>query len=133
MKITKKMADIHDFIKNNSAGEGLANDLQKAATKAIRGGMTSDDWKKYMCYFASNPEQLQRLIGREESYNGTIYGPDTLAYMVANSTCGPGTDTETGRFMNAEMLESLDRDLPSDERDITECSEQHAAVKKYLS
>lgn len=117
MKITKKMAEIHEFIKNNPAGAGLANDLQRAATKAIRGGMTSEDWKTYMSHFASTPEQLQRLNGQDETYNGTIYGLDTLAYMVANSTCGPGTDTKTSRFMNAEMLEGLDRDLPSNEPD----------------
>ncbi len=133
MKIVEKMEAIHKFIKNNPDNPALANKLQELAVKAIYSGIKHDDWKKYMVNFASNTNQLQRLIGKDDDFNGTIYGPLSLAYVVANSTCGSGTDTETGRYMNVEMLEGLDRDLPSDEQIIEEFPEEQEEMRKYTN
>jgi hypothetical protein len=115
------MAVIHDFIKNHPAGPALANELQLAAVKAIQSGLGGFDWKNYMCNFASNPEQLNRLVGDEDAFNATLYGKDSLAYLVANSTCGMTTETRTASFMNLEMLDGLDRNLLDDDLPVPDC------------
>ena len=118
MKIVEKIEQIHRQIKDKPGDPALAKKMQELAVKAMYSGINHDDWKQYMSNFASNPKQLQRLIGKDEVFNNTEYGRLTLAYVVANSTCGMGTDTETGRDMSDEMLEALDSGLPTEEEDI---------------
>ena len=129
MKIVEKIKQIHSQIKDNPDDPALAQKMQELAVKAMYSGINHDDWKQYMSNFASSPEQLQRLIGKDEAFNNTKYGRLTLAYVVANSTCGMGTTTETGRDMSPGMLEALDSGLPAEETDIEEPTDEQNGDK----
>lgn len=86
--IIQKAAQVkHDVDNNGEAGRELARSLGRLATDAIRYGMGSTAWRDYMSNFATTPQQLDRLWGRETAFNNTEWGYRSLAYMVANSTC----------------------------------------------
>lgn len=121
-KIVEKLKDIESDIK--AGNEGLAQRLQSEAVEAILGGLASEAWKKYMCNLASNPVQLQRLIGNDVNFmqeEQNPYGRETLAYIVGNSTCGVSTDTGTSRNIKAAQLSDLDRDLDDTVRPMEDC------------
>ena len=69
------------------------DELRKQAIEAIYGGLESDAWRDYMrnFNFAGTPEQLARLTTRDEDHCHP-YIKQARAYLVANSTCLPGTD-----------------------------------------
>lgn len=121
-KIVEKLKDIESDIK--AGNKSLALRLQSEAVEAICGGLGSEAWKKYMCNFASNPDQLQRLIGNDVDFmkkEKNPYGRETLAYIVGNSTCGVPTDAGTSRNIQAAQLGDLDRDLDDTVRPIEDC------------
>ena len=119
-KITEKMQVLYEkILAGKPAGDRqLAHYLQKLALAAIKAGINSREWKEYMACFASNQQQFERLIGRDEAFNRTSYGMGVLAYMVADSTCGSTTDTWVGRLMTKEMRDGLDSGLPTKDEPI---------------
>lgn len=123
MKIVDKIKQIHNFVKT-PAGAGKGAQMQIDAGEAIRNGINSPQWKKYMCHLASNPDQLRRLIGQDTAYMETVWGPHSLAYLVANSTCGTGTTADTTANMPDPMKEELDRNLNSADAPIPDCPGQ---------
>lgn len=90
--------------KNPNCGD----ELRKQAIDAIYGGLGSKAWEDYMSNFAGSPEQLARLTTRDEDHCHP-YIPQARAYLIANSTCLPGTDLK--------MLEGVTGflDAPCDE------------------
>ena len=109
MKIIDKMKKIETAVGLDPDGNATLGDfMKKYSCLAVQQGINSRAWKEYMRVFASNPSQLQRLIGEDQDYNETIYGPTTLAYLVANGCCGITTTAKTGRDMTPEMLEGID-------------------------
>lgn len=126
VSIVQRMADIVTFIRTVPGGAGFAADLQRQGTEAVRGGINSAAWKTLMCNFASNPTQLQRLIGNDQTFNNTLYGLDSLAYMAGNVLCGTSTDTDSSRNMNQMMLDGLDLNLPSNDLPIPDCGSAEA-------
>lgn len=67
--------------------------LRKQAIAAIYGGLGSTAWHEYMSNFnfAGTPAQLARLTTRDDDHCHP-YIEQARAYLVANSTCLPGTD-----------------------------------------
>lgn len=111
MPIVAKIEEISKFIdqnRNNEIGQKRAKDLKDLAGKAIRNGMQSRDWETFMKEFASNEQELKRLIGEDQAFNQTQWGLDSLAYIPANSTCDVATTTRTVANMSDEMKENLD-------------------------
>lgn len=102
-------------------GKTEAKRLGDLAIVAILGGMNSTAWRNYVQNFASTPEQLARLSGDDE-FMSVEYGPETLAYIVANSTCTTDTHLPTTglsdgnkgtlNFVDAAMQAKLDYTLP---------------------
>ena len=109
-KIIDKMDDIHLAIYKDPEGAGgdLAEKLQELAFPAVVEGLGSPEWEKYMSEFVSTPAQLARLMGNEEVFNNNSWAKQTLAYIVANSTCGIETTTGTRKNLTPEMIFSLD-------------------------
>lgn len=103
--ITAKILGSHDRIVKDPMGAGgaEAKRLGDLAIKAIVGGRKSDDWRKYMREFADTPEQLERLCGNDDYYL-TEYGPECLAYIIANSTCTTETHVPTTGAVPADPL-----------------------------
>lgn len=104
--------------------------LQRLALKATREKIGSLAWKAYMLNFASNPDQLKRLMGNDENYSEE-YQKDILCYMVGNSTCGADTTaTGTGRNIDPKMLIALDAGLKDDVEEIPLTPEEKAEIEK---
>lgn len=115
MKIIEKIDELHERASENPDGlANAANELQRLAAQAVLGGIKSRAWEKYMKNFASNPSQLTRLIGEDEAFNKTTWSAESLAYIVANSTCGIETTLATRNNMPNDWVENLDADLNSD-------------------
>ncbi len=134
MKIIEKIDLIHEFIKNDPTGAGatVASEIQRLSTRAIRNGVQSEHWKDYMCIFASNPAQLQRLIGNDNDYNQTAWGDISLAYVTANGMCGVGTTTGTRKNLPEQLVEGLDEGLLSDEQEIPDCPNSFEKILNYI-
>ena len=116
MKITDKIKKRSEtFQQGGSQAQTKADKLRRKAVRAVLGGITSTEWCEYMKENADNPEQLQRLLGKDDSYQGE-QSQLVLAYVASNAVCGMGTTTRTLTGMNAEMIESLDHNLPEDVR-----------------
>ena len=116
-KIAGKINEIHTRLTNDPVGTAnMANDLQKLAAQAALGGIKSRAWEQYMRKFASNKDQLKRLIGEDTNFNDNApWAAESLAYIVANSTCGVDTATHTINNMPVDWVENLDRNLRDDE------------------
>ena len=112
MKIVDKIDEIHNFVKT-PAGALKGATMQNQCGLAILNGIKSPEWKTYMCNFASNPDQLKRLIGEDAAFMQTTWGPHSLAYLAANSTCGTGTTVNTKANMPDLMIQALDAGLSS--------------------
>lgn len=121
VKISEKLDGIHNFIKNDTTGNGkqIADKLQALGSAAIRGGINSRDWERYILELSTSPDeneeviefdqkQISRLIGEDEEFNRSEWGSIALAYIPANSTCGIATTLETGRNMPTSAKEALD-------------------------
>jgi hypothetical protein len=121
MKITEKVEQIHQFV-STPAGAGKGILMQQQASEAIKGGMNSPAWRTFMCNFASNPTQLQRLLG-QDGLVGKPWGTIALAYLPANAMCGTGTTTDTLGPMPQPFRDALDDSLPIDEIQ-TDCQNQ---------
>lgn len=65
----------------------LAKKLQGLAVAAVMDGKS---WTEFLEYFHSNGQQLDRLLGNEQSFNDE-YGRAILAYVRASGVCGGGT------------------------------------------
>jgi hypothetical protein len=113
MKIIDKIHDIHIKIYTDPFGAGgaLAKTLQDEAFAAALKGWKTDEWRTYMCHFASNTNQLERLCGNDATFNEITWGPKSLAYMVANSTCGITTTTGTRNNLTSDMIRDLDNGI----------------------
>lgn len=110
-------------------GLELAKTLQRLALKATREKMGSLAWKGYMLKFASNPDQLKRLMGDDENFSGE-YEKDILCYIVGNSTCGADTTaTGTGRNLDSHMLRALDKGVKDDVEEIPLTPEEKAEIE----
>jgi hypothetical protein len=125
--IKEKISNSHERIVKDPKGAGgsEARILGDLAIQAMLGGIESRDWKTYMSKFADTPEQLERLCGNDDFFL-TDYGPECLAYIVANSTCTTETHVPTTgdvpadpnkrnlgtmNFIKEEALEKLDLTL----------------------
>lgn len=108
MKIGDKIDRIHEFV-STPAGAGKGIELQEQASEAIKGGITSGAWEVFMSNFASNPAQLQRLIGKD-AFIDKPWGLISLAYLPANAMCGTSTTANTRRNMPPQFMEALDGD-----------------------
>ncbi len=124
MKITDKIKQrSEDFQQGGSQAQTKADKLRKKAMKAVLGGINSADWHEYMKENADNPEQLQRLIGKDDLYQEEL-DQLVLGYVASNAVCGMGTTTRTLNGMNAAMIASLDHNLPEDVRPFDAVKEQ---------
>ena len=124
MKITDKILDIQRQIMKHPDGSGkdIADELGALATEAILGGIGSRHWKMYMKRHASNKQQLARLCGEDDVFNGVEWSDGCLAYAVLNSVCtidtrrGMGTTPNEGTMnnMSSDMKYDLDDNLPTE-------------------
>lgn len=120
-KIVEKIEAVHLEIhtKLNSGdeaakaeAEALAAGLKRLASQAILGGLGSSDWRVYMEYFAAGDvEHLRRLTGLDRQFNESEWGKESIAYMVANSTCDVTTTGRTTNNMTPEMIDNFDYGL----------------------
>lgn len=120
-KIIEKIEDKHkeiadrmnsgDPVKEQEA-RAIAAEMKKLASKAILKGIDSDEWREYMKVFAKDDtEHIQRLNGEDTAFNETEWGYESLAYVVANSTCDVMTTGRTDRDMPPLMRLNLDYGL----------------------
>ena len=120
MKIREKIeAKRMRFINDMEATQMEADELQIDIAAAIRAGIGSREWRKVMLNFADNPAQLARLMGAD-AMSDTVWGENILAYIVANGLCTMGSTFDTFLNMDADMIESLDRDLPDNVEPISD-------------
>lgn len=113
MKIAEKIeARAAEFDKDPTGTAHLMNALRDKAIAAVLGGVGSKDWEKYMQEHVTNSKQLARLTGKDDFYQKEDYGPQVLAYIVSNAMCGEFTTGKLLRFLDKDMIESLDKDLP---------------------
>lgn len=92
--IQSKAEAVEDERANNPQGPfPIAREVQTKATKAILGGTL--DWIEYMKLFATNPDELARLIPTDGSTDDDRQ--QARAYLAANGMCG---ETTTGILMN---------------------------------
>ena len=110
MSIVKSIKDKSTDIRKNwcTTGKQKAEQLQDLGMKAIRGGITSTDWRNYMNEFATNEAELLRLTGQDPAYMQKVWGPPSLAYIVANGICTQFSFANTVRDMDEEMLAGID-------------------------
>ncbi len=70
----------------------LADELQKKAVLAIKGGEGSLPWREYMEMFAENDEQLARLLPTDDTKDN--FEMDLArTYLIGNGPCGAITIT----------------------------------------
>jgi len=93
--ITRKMDEVEQEIEareqDPQAPTPHTDELHAKALNAILGGSGSPQWEDYMNLFATNAQELARLIPTD----GTTQ-PDreqARAYLVANGMCFLGTTT----------------------------------------
>jgi len=109
MKILERLEKIRDDVAADPlANAALGARMQELGCLAVEEGINSRAWEQYMRLFASNPDQLKRLIGKDEEFNQTFWGRKSLAYMVANGCCGIDTNGNTINGMNSGMRATLD-------------------------
>ncbi len=119
MSIRKNLNKVHFAVTadiTTPAPGGLASDLGKLigaqAVEAVKGGLSSPEWKKYMALFADNEEQLNFLTTVPKDANGNpVIEPDWIpegrAYIVANGVCNVDTTTFTAHRVNAQFGAAL--------------------------
>ena len=83
-------------------------ELQQLAVMALLKGIGSPEWEAYMNKFTSNPAELLRLCGKDDTFNQP-YQKQNLAYVVSNAICG--TATTTGTHLRVET--NIDDDPPA--------------------
>jgi len=88
----KLLAKTSEIAKDRGHGKG--QELSDFAVKALLGGINSDDWANYMKKFTTEPDELARLCGKDDTFK-TAYQPQNLAYIVSNAICGTATGTGT--------------------------------------
>lgn len=92
MKIIDKLTAIRTEMANDPQGNAALGDkMQKYSCLAIHQGSKNWAWHEYMRMFASNDDQLKRLLGDDDDFNATVWGQKTLAYIVAAGVCGINT------------------------------------------
>ncbi len=105
----KIIENIRQKVKDEKADPSgaVAEDVRMKAVEAIRGGIESGAWEKYMSMFATTPQQLARLKGADDA-GGDPYMRIALTYLVANGVCGAGTITR----LEENIGDVLDKGLP---------------------
>lgn len=112
MKIIDKIDMIRSkMIADKDGNAALGKKMQKYACLAVLNGIKSMEWHEYMRMFASNDDQLRRLLGEDDDFNNSVWGRKTLAYIVADGCCGIAT-VDTSRLSNT-MRNGLDEDVKS--------------------
>lgn len=117
MSILKNLQRAHaavavDTVKGTPPG-ALGKALSNAAVKAITKGLGSDEWRSYMAIFADNAAQLERLTVQKPPGQEDDYFPLLRAYIVSNSVCDIGTNTNTVNRVDAR----IDKDLLNETAD----------------
>lgn len=118
MKIMKKIQILRARMVA-PGGAVLAKRLQGQSIKAVLGGNKSNAWKEYMANFHSNSDQFRRLIGEEDAFmnDPSGYGPEILAYLAGDGTCGGGTNLAQITGMLKDKKDFLDNGVDSTTRD----------------
>ncbi len=131
MKISDKIDRIHEFV-STPAGAGKGIELQEQASQAIKNGIKSDEWRVFMSNFASNPAQLNRLLG-QDAFIEKPWGLIALAYLPANAMCGTSTTANTKRNLPPQFIDALDDQLDSSDA-ATGFSNQpeHLSVAEFI-
>ncbi|CAN5379659.1 hypothetical protein BH10ACI1_BH10ACI1_24710 [soil metagenome] len=115
MSIMKKIDEVRKDIMDSAPAikKTKANDLADLGREAMFHGIKSAQWKKYMKKFTNNQKELDRLTGKDETFNKSEWGMQCLAYIASNSTCTVTTIDTTGtrRNMNDDMIAVLDTEL----------------------
>jgi hypothetical protein len=109
MKIMRKITWHHNRIQDGDAA--LAERIRTESIKALFGGKGSNDWKKFMRNFHSNPRQLKRLLGDDAAFMANSWGPVILAYLVGSGPCGGGTNFAMIMDMRPNMKAFLDEGI----------------------
>lgn len=91
----------------NVTGDTFGGDVKAAATKAIFGGIQSQDWEDYMTLFADNAAQLQRLKGADAQAN-VSWVRDSIAYLAADGMCGATTTGIIANNLDARLDDGLE-------------------------
>ena len=107
MKIIERIALVQAALIAQGTQTTLHGKMTNAAINAVRGGITSTDWSKYMTLFADNEQQLKRLTGQDEVSQQEGYVKVSSAYLVANGTCGGFTPAGLHQFIDARIDEGL--------------------------
>jgi hypothetical protein len=69
----------------------LHNELRDKAIAIILKSVGTDDWNEFMKHFVDDdPAQLARL-NLKDSFSNELYIRKSVAYLVANITCGGST------------------------------------------
>ena len=76
----------------------LANSVRDAAIKAIKGGMNSVAWQRYMALFCDTADELAQLTVEREG-DGS-YMAQVRAYTPATAICLPITNTQITNGVN---------------------------------
>jgi hypothetical protein len=121
MSILKNLQKAHaavavDNVKGTPPGT-LGKALSNAAVKAITKGLGSNEWRSYMAIFADNAAQLERLTVQKPPGLEDDYLPLLRAYVVSNSVCDIGTNTNTVNRVDARIDKDLVNELPDGEPD----------------
>ena len=97
------MRKIEEVRQQVLAGDSaLASEISLDAVNAIFTGMrgsngdVTPEWKKLMSHYANNTTELDRLCGKDKTFNNSKWGPFCLAYIAGDATCGEETATTTG-------------------------------------
>lgn len=108
MRIRQRITRVRQEILDGNTT--LGNDIAQDAISAMFKGIGSPEWETFMRRFSTNTAELNRLCGREASFNNSRWGLACLAYIAGNGVCTALTATETGteRGMTPPMLVNLD-------------------------
>jgi hypothetical protein len=111
MSILKNLQKAHaavvvDAVKGATPG-ALGKAFSNAAVNAITKGLGSDEWRAYMAIFADNAAQLERLTVQKPPGEEDDYLPLLRAYVVSNSVCDIGTNTNTVNRVDARIDKGL--------------------------
>ena len=105
IEIMKKIIAKKDKVvaeKNAEGSSPTAAKLSIKSTAAILDGLGSTSWREYMLEFDPTPEELARLMGRDDAFLRD-YMPNALAYIVANGTCGTDTTTQLNKNVDPNI------------------------------
>jgi len=123
MTIIEKINALRQQIEEDPQGD-TAQDVAKLSIGAIFDGLQNEGpWKEYMSMFHTTPEQLDRLMGRDQAWLDADEDDETgepglgrkaLAYMIAAGPCLDGTGLRLAANMPDYLATHLDDGLETD-------------------